>query len=123
MKHNTKYSNYLSAGYMYQMSIIIMSQQCHFQTLVCYMHYIKRDIIVFKVNLHSFKKEKSLKNAKTTQNMVIFSLLMYKRNTNTFSFSTTIPFYVFFFTLPNTPLCTTFCLEKCSKCVLFEQTI
>lgn len=47
---------------------------------------------------------------------LIFSLLMYKRNTNTFSFSTTIPFYVFF-TLPNTPLCTTFCLEKCSKCV------
>lgn len=26
-----------------------------------------------------------------------FSLLMYKRNTNTFSFSTTIPFYVFFY--------------------------
>lgn len=47
---------------------------------------------------------------------LICSLLMYKRYTNTFSFSTTIPFYVFF-TLPNTPLCTTFCLEKCSKCV------
>lgn len=50
---------------------------------------------------------------------LIFSLLMYKRNTNTFSFSTTIPFYVFF-TLPNTPLCTTFCLEKCSKCVFIR---
>lgn len=46
---------------------------------------------------------------------LIFSLLMYKRNTRTFSISTTIPFC--FFTLPITPLCTTLCLAKCSKCV------
>lgn len=96
-----------------------MSQQCHFQTLVCYMHYIKRDIFVFKVNLHSFKEEKSKKMQKRHKTWLIFSLLMYKRTTNTFSFSTTIPFYVFF-TLPNTPLCTTFCLEKCSKCVFIR---
>lgn len=75
-----------------------MSQQCHFQTSVCYMHYIKRDIFVFKVNLHSFKKEKSKKKMqKRHKTWLICSLLMYKRYTNTFSFSTTIPFYVFFY--------------------------
>lgn len=92
-----------------------MSQQCHFQTSVCYMHYIKRDIFVFKVNLHSFKKEKSKKMQKRHKTWLIFSLLMYKRNTRTFSISTSIPFC--FFTLPITPLCTTLCLAKCSKCV------
>lgn len=39
------------------------------------MHYIKRDIFVFKVNLHSFKKEKSLKNTKKTENMVNFFIV------------------------------------------------
>lgn len=61
------------------------------------------------------RKKKSLKNAKKTQNMVNFFTVMYKRNTRTFSISTTIPFR--FFTLPITPLCTTLCLAKCSKCV------
>lgn len=64
MKHIKKLSNYLSAGYMLtdiKCHFIIMSQQCHFQTSVCYMHYIKRDIFVFKVNLQGFKKEKSKK--------------------------------------------------------------
>lgn len=48
------------------------------------MHYIKRDIFVFKVNLHSFKKEKSKKNAKTTQNMVNFFIVnVQKKKTRT----------------------------------------
>lgn len=96
-----------------------MSQQCHFQTSVCYMHYIKRDIFVFKVNLHSFKKEKS-KNAKTTQNMVNFFIVnVQKKHEHVFFFNDN-SFLCFFFTLPNTPLCTTFCLEKCSKCVFIR---
>lgn len=66
------------------------------------MHYIKRDIFVFKVNLHSFKKEKSLKNAKKTQNMVNFFIVNVQKkhenffyfNDNSFSF-----FYVTNYTL------------------------
>lgn len=52
------------------------------------MHYIKRDIFVFKVNLHSFKKEKSLKNAKKTQNMVNFFIVnVQKKHENFFYFN------------------------------------
>lgn len=66
------------------------------------MHYIKRDIFVFKVNLHSFKKEKSFKNAKKTQNMVNFFIVNVQKkhenffyfNDNSFSF-----FYVTNYTL------------------------
>lgn len=66
------------------------------------MLYIKRDIFVFKVNLHSFKKEKSLKNAKKTENMVNFFIVNVQKkhenffyfNDNSFSF-----FYVTNYTL------------------------
>lgn len=52
------------------------------------MHYIKRDIFVFKDNLHSFKKEKSLKNAKKTQNMVNFFIAnVQKKHENFFYFN------------------------------------
>lgn len=49
---------------------------------------------------------------------LIFSLLMYKKKKTRTRFLFQRQFlFMFFFTLPNTPLCTTFCLEKCSKCV------
>lgn len=52
------------------------------------MLYIKRDIFVFKVNLHSFKKEKSLENAKKTQNMVNFFIVnVQKKHENFFYFN------------------------------------
>lgn len=61
------------------------------------------------------RKKKSLKNAKKTQNMVNFFIVnVQKKHENFFYFNDNS---FSFFTLPITPLCTTLCLAKCSKCV------
>lgn len=66
---------------------------------------------------YTVSRKKNLKNAKTTQNMVNFFIVnVQKKHEHVFFFNDN-SFLCFFFTLPNTPLCTTFCLEKCSKCV------
>lgn len=65
---------------------------------------------------YTVSRKKNLKNAKTTQNMVNFFIVnVQKKHEHVFFFNDNS--FLCFFTLPNTPLCTTFCLEKCSKCV------
>lgn len=86
------------------------------------MHYIKRDIFVFKVNLHSFKKEQSLKNAKKTQNMVNFFIVnVQKKHENFFYFNDNS--FLFFLRYQLHP-----CVQRCAwqnvqNVFLIEHTI